>query len=185
LKRPSDDIAHTAEHGGEHDEPLVELCRNNDQSDQDPASFDQAKDLNTTADLISLDAQDCSPGPSTWLGPSDRKNLVASRPRMPRKVVGCARADERLPVCTAVSELFLYNVGRDADNLKLQEFLNSKSLRFLGLDQVSHSDSRAKSYLLTVPLKDEDMALDPRFWPQNIQCRKFVRPRTGRLARKE
>jgi hypothetical protein len=183
LERPTGNVAVPVS-DAETGSTFTELCQRKEQSseDQDFLPTVESEGSNITADLISLAAEERYVPCKQVL--SGRANCATFKKRkLGDHVVGSASSDSRLPAYTAVSELFLCNVGRSAEISKLRDYLSSKALTVVDLEQISHPESRAKSYLLTVPLKDQDIALDPCFWPQDIQCRTFIRPRTGRLAK--
>jgi hypothetical protein len=96
-------------------------------------------------------------------------------------VVGRGAQDSRLTNATDVAEYFVSNVAKTASIAEILDFLNSKT-SVLGLARLSHENARSMSLLLTVPLEEDATVTDPYFWPPGIHCRRFVRPKTGRLA---
>jgi hypothetical protein len=115
-----------------------------------------------------------SPGPSTTS--SDVWSKIGRR-----STVGCGFSHSRLSPETNVAEIFVTNLNQSATISDLMDFLGSK-VTVLGLSQISHSRSRSKSFLLSVPLTEEYRVLDPSFWPAGVKFRNFVRPSSGRLA---
>jgi hypothetical protein len=185
LERPTDNVAVPIS-DAETVSTFAELCHRKEQSSQDQDYFPivESEGSNITTDQISLEAEGLSLPSNAKQVLSDRGNCATFKKRKRGEhVVGCASSDHRLPAYTSLSELFICNVGRRAEISELRGYLSSKALTVVDLEEISHPESRAKSYLLTVPLKDQGIALDPCFWPQNIQCRTFIRPRTGRLAK--
>jgi hypothetical protein len=89
---------------------------------------------------------------------------------------------QRQPTLNTEGEIFLTNVNESVDVSDLTEFLEPK-VRLLGLEQISHPNASAKSFLLRVCLEDEETVLSPDFWPLGLKFRRFVRPKEGRLAR--
>jgi len=97
-----------------------------------------------------------------------------------RTVFGTAR-ESRLSAQTRTVELFLSNVRKGTSLADIFDFLGSK-VKILRAEMVSHSDARAQSYVLTVPIQSMNFVMRPDFWPCGISCRPFVRPRSGRLS---
>jgi hypothetical protein len=136
----------------------------------------------TSPDLISLDTSDI-PTPACPHTPPGRDSFTSPKRRSRNgTIIGCGTMDVRLPAYASVGEIFVSNVAHSARIAGIVQYLKSKPVTMLGFDQLSHPESRRKSFLLRVPLGEKDAVLNPNFWPQGIEVRDFVRPASGRLA---
>jgi hypothetical protein len=114
-------------------------------------------------------------------GPSTSTTEISGRHRR-KIIVGRGSCNSRISSASTPGEIFISNVSREVTVSDLTDFLES-TVTILGLYQISHPNACSKSFLLRVPSNDEHRVLDPKFWPPGLECRRFVRPAQGRLAR--
>jgi hypothetical protein len=101
--------------------------------------------------------------------------------RRASRIAGTASNDYTLMASSTMSELFVYNLHTMTEVPDLLRYATART-KVLKLSKISHPDSRSASFLLVVPLSDERWVRDAEFWPDGVQCRRFIRPSTGRLA---
>jgi hypothetical protein len=157
----------------EHDEPaqLIEL----DVMPPQPAA--PLNDASIIQDLLTNAGPSGSPNklPAGTADRQRRRNIIGSGPRDSRVVPSLSSVRE--------GELFLFNVHRSISTYEVLDYVRERA-SVVGLTEISHPNSVSKSFLLTVPSSCVDHVLDSNFWPCDVQCREFVRPASGRLARK-
>jgi hypothetical protein len=78
------------------------------------------------------------------------------------------------------SELFVTHVHRSTSVRDLQDYVSH--IPNVTVERISHANARFQSFVLTVPMDHINNVLDFNFWPRGIECRRFHRPISGRLA---
>jgi hypothetical protein len=122
--------------------------------------------------------------PSTSMSSRDSGVFHSAAPRRNcrrLRMTGQGSKDEKFKAHSNLKELFISNVSCTTEASDILQYLDSK-VTVLKLQQISHPKSRAKSFLLSIPLADAGL-FEPNFLPPGVQCRDFVRPLEGRLAR--
>lgn len=78
-------------------------------------------------------------------------------------------------------ELFVTRVHRSTGFRNLENYV-ARYVTDFSLEKISHANASQQSFVLTVPESYIHDVLDSGFWPRNIECRRFKRPISGRLA---
>jgi hypothetical protein len=79
------------------------------------------------------------------------------------------------------TELFVTNVHRTTSVQDLTAYVSSYVPDAM-IQKVSHNAARYQSFILTVSACHIKVFMEPYFWPNGIQCRRFIRPMSGWLA---
>ena len=72
----------------------------------------------------------------------------------------------------ATKDIFIYRVT-EGSITDVQNLCNSNGIRNFKVKLTSHSNSRFKSFKLTVRSLDFEKVLQRNFWPKNVCCRPF------------
>ena len=79
------------------------------------------------------------------------------------------------------TELFVTRVHHSTTFRNLENYI-ARYVTDFSLEKISHANAGQQSFVLTVPVSYIHDVLNPGFWPTNIECRRFKRPISGRLA---
>ena len=97
-------------------------------------------------------------------------------------VMGKRQSVDSVRGCRRDIELFVTRIHRSTSFQKLEGYI-SRYVTDSTLEKIYHPNATHQSFVLTVPVSFVHDVLDPYFWPTNIECRRFHRPMSGRLAR--
>jgi hypothetical protein len=162
----------------EHDATASAICTDNmTQTDCEDTTATVDRTLDDSG--LGLATPSCSSGHYAGSPALTRRRCDGAR-----GITGSGGLDPRVSGCSRrmVGELFVSSVSSSTSLAAMRSFLESK-IHVLDLRVISHPAAWSKSFLLTVQPRCIGQLMSPDFWPNGIECRPFVRPAYGRLAK--
>jgi hypothetical protein len=80
-------------------------------------------------------------------------------------------------------ELFVYNVEKGTRAIDIRQHAE-RYVRVNDVVTVSNVHAKYRSFVMSVSVSDANIVMSQDFWPPYVRCRRFIRPMSGRLARR-
>lgn len=116
-----------------------------------------------------------------------RKKEKEEATKKKRKTIyGKAGQSDTLKGAPNHAEIFVFRLDKDTDPGDVQEHVESSNVQVVDINKTSHEDAKFCSFKLTINFSDLSNVLSENFWPENVACRRFFKPRPtkGSLAQK-